>query len=99
MTFIMKQANTNLNEWMRQSAHAHTGVYFQYEDYACVPMLSEDEDQAIIAFILSKDDEWMLVHEDDKIAEHRNVWKQVQKEYQKKNLDKAEAPPSETWFG
>ncbi|MDX2278057.1 MAG: hypothetical protein NW218_00655 [Saprospiraceae bacterium] len=97
----MKQANTNLNTWMQQSAHAHTGVPFQYEAYSCVPMLTGDEDQSIIAFILSKDDEWMLVHENAKIAEHRSVWSQVRNAYQKQHVDQAEAPalPSETWFG
>lgn len=98
----MKEANTNFNEWMHENVQARTGVPFQYDTYSCVPLLSENKEQSIIAFLLSKDNELLLVQADTQLPEHGDVWSEVRNAYLKKGVDLSESPaalPSETWFG
>lgn len=96
----MKQANTNLDLWMRQNAHVHTGEPFQCDDYSCIPVFSENKDNKQIAFLLSKDDALLLVYQDALLPEDRSIWVQVWRAYHKNGSELMEAmAPSETWFG
>jgi len=96
----MKQANTNLDLWMRQNAHVHTGEPFQCDDYSCIPVFSENKDNKQIAFLLTKDDALLLVHQDAILPEHRIIWSQIWSAYRKNGADLIEySVPSEIWFG
>lgn len=96
----MKQANTNLDHWMRENAHVRTGEPFQCDDYSCIPVLSENKDNKHIAFLVTKDDALLLVHQDAVLPEHRIIWSQVWSAYRKNGADVIESSaPSETWFG
>lgn len=98
----MREANTNLTEWMWEAAHARTGTSFQYNAYNCMPVITEENEHQALAFLLSKDSELLLVHENAQLAEHRQVWDDLKNIYLKKGMSStefAQALPSETWFG
>jgi len=81
----MREANTNLNEWMLQAANARTGVSFQYDAYKCVPVITKENDHEAVAFLLTKDSELLLLQENAQLAEHRKFWNTLQEIYGKKD--------------